>query len=147
MQLKAIAMRPKSQANMIVAEHAEISANDGLYGDYRSRPGSRQITLLSTEQWQIACLEIGIDLPWTARRANLLVDGIQFDQSYLGKVIRFNQVELLICAETEPCRKMDQYHQGLRQALTPDWRGGVCCKVLTGGVINVGEQLAIYQAK
>ena len=99
----------------------------------------RQVTILSESVWQQVCRELDADLPWTIRRANLLVDGIEFDASYLGKRVRIGEVELLVTQETAPCANMDAQHQGLTAALVPDWRGGICCKVVKPGQVNIGD--------
>ena len=39
---------------------------------------------------------------------------------------------LEVTMETRPCQLMEAAHRGLRGALTPDWRGGVCCRVECG---------------
>ena len=115
----------------------------GVDGDARGKPGKRQVTLLSLEQWQLACSELNVSLPWTTRRANLLVEGVVFDASFVGKQIKIGQLILLVTGETDPCPKMDAQFQGLTQALTPDWRGGVCCKVIADGRITVGDEVLI----
>jgi len=38
---------------------------------------------------------------------------------------------------------MDETEQGLRMALAPDWRGGVCCRVIRGGTISNGMLVTI----
>jgi MOSC domain-containing protein YiiM len=143
MQLLDIAFRPKSSAPMQTKIETMVSRVAGVEDDFRGKPGKRQVTVLSLEQWQLACDELGTSLPWTVRRANLLVTGIIFDGSFVGKQIKIGQLILLISGETDPCSKMDAQHQGLTQALTPDWRGGVCCRVLADGRINIGDQLTI----
>jgi len=143
MILIGIATRSSKNATMQISEQQLITTESGLTGDYRRPPSNRQVTILSRIQWQKACTELGIELPWTARRANLLIDGIEFDSSMIGRTIYIGDVELLICGETEPCHKMDQFHQGLKQALMPSWRGGVCCKVVAGGQIRIGSKVAV----
>jgi hypothetical protein len=34
---------------------------------------------------------------------------------------------------------MDRAHEGLRAALRPEWRGGVCCVVRRAGAIKLGD--------
>lgn len=143
MKLLDIATRPKKNAAMQTCTQQMISVESGLDGDYRRPPSNRQVTVVSSIQWQTVCRELSVELPWTARRANLLVDGLEFDSDMRGKTIYLGNVELLICGETDPCHKMDQYHQGLKQALMPSWRGGVCCKVVAGGQLQIGDRLAI----
>ena len=91
------------------------------------------------------CAELGKDLPWTTRRANLLVDGIALPQA-AGDVIEIGDVKLKVELETDPCSRMEEQFAGLKQALTPDWRGGVCCTVLSGGTVAIGDSVSIRQS-
>lgn len=143
MKLIGIAKRDKNQAPMQTLEMAEITQSEGLVSDFRRRPGKRQVTVMSLNQWQLACNDIDTPLPWTTRRANLLVEGVDFSAKSLGMTINIGDVKLEIMDETEPCHKMDQQIDGLRAALTPDWRGGVCCKVIEGGSIKTGDKISI----
>jgi MOSC domain-containing protein YiiM len=38
---------------------------------------------------------------------------------------------------------MEKARTGLKAALTPDWRGGVCCNVVSGGNVRVGDPVFI----
>jgi MOSC domain-containing protein YiiM len=143
MQLLDIAFRPKSRAPMQTKVETMVSKVAGVEDDFKRKPGKRQVTLLSLEQWQLACDEVDVTLPWTIRRANLLVDGVSFDSTMVGKQIKIGHLILLVTGETDPCPKMDAQHQGLTQALTPDWRGGVCCRVIADGRVKVGDKLSI----
>jgi MOSC domain-containing protein YiiM len=126
---------------MQVIDSAQITVANGILGDFRGTQQERQITILSESAWRKACAEIDADLPWTTRRANLLVDEIEFNASYVGKTVRIGDVELMVTRETNPCSLMDAQHQGLTAALTPDWRGGICCKVIKPGDIKIGDQI------
>ena len=119
-----------------------LTAEEGLQGAFRSRPGNRQITVLTIEGWRQACAELGVDLPWTTRRANLLVEGISLADS-TGSRLRIGDAELAITGETEPCRHMDEYHKGLQAALSLNWRGGVCCRVNAGDYLRVGAEVEL----
>jgi MOSC domain-containing protein YiiM len=143
MQLLDIAFRPKSRAAMQTKVDTMVSKVAGVDGDFRGKPGKRQVTVMSIEQWQLACDELGTILPWTIRRANLLVDGVSFDATMIGQQIKIGQCILYITGETDPCPKMDAQHQGLTHALTPHWRGGVCCRVISDGRIKVGDNVVI----
>lgn len=143
MQLLDIAFRPKSKAPMQTKVETMVTKVAGVEGDFRGKPGKRQITVLSLEQWQLACDEVGTTLPWTTRRANLLVEGVSFDPSMVGQQIKIGRLMLLITRETDPCPRMDAQYPGLTQALTPDWRGGVCCRVIADGRVKVGDNLNI----
>ena len=142
-RLKSIAIKTAPRAPMQEQERAEITIEKGITGDLRGSQAGRQITILCESAWQNTCDAINTDLPWTTRRANLLVDGVEFGEGDIGKTIRIGDVRLEIMQETYPCSLMDKQHQGLRGALTPKWRGGVCCNVLTAGSIRVGDQVEI----
>ena len=142
--LIAIAIREKSRAPMTELESAEISNERGVNGDFRGKPGKRQVTVLSIEDWRAACEELGQELAWTTRRANLLVDGIRFDQSQ-GALFHVGDAVLEVMSETEPCGRMDEAAPGLCRALTPEWRGGVCCRVISGGSVFVGDAVALEE--
>ena len=38
---------------------------------------------------------------------------------------------------------MEMAHTGLEQALTPDWRGGVTCRVIQAGIIQPNDIITI----
>jgi MOSC domain-containing protein YiiM len=141
--LKAIAIKSGPRATMQQRNEAEITIEKGITGDFRGSQSDRQITILSESSWQKACASVNADLSWMTRRANLLLDGVVFSAQDVGKSVRIGEVILKITQETKPCSLMDELHQGLRNALTPDWRGGVCCKVVEAGSIQAGDHVEI----
>lgn len=145
-QLAGIARRERTRAPMQVLDRAEISAATGVALDFRGKPGQRQVTLLSAAAWSEACGEIGASLPWTTRRANLLIEAIDLPNT-LGAVLRIGAVRLLVTGEVDPCSRMDEQYPGLTEALKPDWRGGVSCAVLSGGVVSVGDSVVLEAAE
>ena len=78
--LRDIAIRHESRAAMETLEAAEITVEHGVEKDFRGRPGRRQVSILSNVAWEIACNEAGSELPWTTRRANLLVDDMDLGE-------------------------------------------------------------------
>lgn len=137
-----IARRAAKRAPMETLQVAIISGDSGVAGDSRGRPGDRQVTLLSSEDWQAACADADSDLPWTARRANILVGGVELPR-VAGAIIEIGDVRLEVTMETAPCSRMDEQHDGLRHALARAWRGGVCCRVIEGGEVRVGSTVRI----
>ncbi|MFT6371715.1 MAG: MOSC domain-containing protein YiiM [Gammaproteobacteria bacterium] len=138
-----IAFRTTSKASMQTCNQANVSLAKGVEQDFRGSSKKRQVTVLSTVDWQQVCKEMDADLPWTTRRANLLVDELTFSQADVGKTLRVGDIELEITQETDPCIRMDEQHQGLKSALMPDWRGGVCCKVIKAGSLKVGDSVEL----
>ncbi len=144
--LKAIAIKTTARAAMQARESAEVTVENGIVEDFRGSQKGRQITLLSESAWQKTCDSLDATIHWTTRRANLLIEGIEFSTDDVGKFIRIGEVELKIIQETNPCSLMDQLHQGLKSALTSDWRGGVCCDVIRSGAIKVGDRIEIARS-
>jgi MOSC domain-containing protein YiiM len=138
--LLAIATKQKTRAPMQLHTALELTAR-GLPGE-RAHPARSAVTVLSREAWDAACRELDASLPWTLRRANLLVDGVDLAGS-AGQRLHIGALVLEISEETEPCRVMDALHPGLRAALAPDWRGGVSCRVIAPAEIRVGAAVQI----
>ena len=137
--IKAIAIRNRPRVPMQSIDSATITVATGILGDFRGAQLGRQITILSEEVWNQVCTELDAELPWTTRRANLLVDQVTFSEAFVGKRVKIGEVELVVTEETDPCSQMDAQHQGLTAALMPDWRGGICCNVVQGGEIKIGD--------
>jgi MOSC domain-containing protein YiiM len=125
-------MDPKSSARLVAGRGIEDNANQG---------GKRQVTVISAEAWQRVAEELKLPVDHSWRRANLLVSGIDLRASR-GKVLSIGSVRLLIHGETRPCERMDEACAGLREALSPEWRGGVYGEVLDDGDVSVGDEVA-----
>ena len=143
-QLVAIAVRSATRVPMETLDRARVTLEQGVDGEFRGKPGPRQVTVLAEESWSAACAELGEELPWTLRRANLLVRGVDLEES-VGSRLRVGGTLLEVTEETAPCRIMDLQHEGLRAALTPHWRGGVCARVVEGGEIAVGDAAGLVE--
>ena len=146
--LIGIARRSGKRAPMEELRSGMITVEAGLEGDSRGATfKKRQITVLSREDWAAALLALAgaPALPWTLRRANLLVEGVRLPRAK-GGVLRVGQVELEITNQTNPCYRMDEAHKGLLSALHPEWRGGVTCRVLVGGAIALGDSVEVLVA-
>ncbi len=144
--LKGIAFRNKKKAEMMETDAVVVTPERGVEGCYRGKPSPRQVTVMSVEDWRSACAELNADLHWTTRRANLLVEDISFDPASVGSIIEIGKLRMEITIETDPCSRMEQAHKGLLKALMPDWRGGACCRVLSGGEIKVGDSVRVVKS-
>jgi MOSC domain-containing protein YiiM len=140
--LLAIAVKDVSRGPIQNLDQVNVSVKDGIDGDYHGRTRSRQVTVLSREAWEQVCLELGVDLPWTARRSNLLVDGVDLEDSTRRR-LHIGELVLEVTGMNAPCFRMDEASQGLRKALRPNWRGGVTCKVIEGSTIAVGAPVRL----
>lgn len=146
-RLAGIARHTAPRGAIETLDRALITSERGVEGDCKGalRPGrrnQRQVTLIEAGDWAAAMAELSGALPWWARRANLLVEGLDLPQQP-GAVLRIGEVRLEITVECDPCQRMDQLLPGLQAALRPDWRGGACARVLSGGTIATGDIIDI----
>lgn len=149
-RLAGIARHAVPKGPMAVIDTAIVTLEGGIEGDVRGRVkpggrGRRQVTLIERGDWDAALAAIDRDIPWQERRANLLVE--DFDLPHIpGTRLRIGSVLLEITMECDPCHRMDAIADGLHAALTPDWRGGVCTRVIEGGTIRIGDNIRIEES-
>jgi MOSC domain-containing protein YiiM len=122
----------------------EVVPGRGITTENRRR-GKREITLISAQAWRDVCRELGAEIPWFSRRANLLIDGLDLG-TCIGKSIQIGSVRIFVHGETKPCGIMDKQHDGLRAALVPGCRGGVYGQVCSEGTIKVGDEVHILNS-
>lgn len=123
-----------------------ITKDLGLLGDFKgAKHKTRQITILALEDWRVALSDLGRtdrEFPWLVRRANLLVENIRLPRAK-GAVLSIGAARLEVTGQTYPCKRMDEALPGLLKALSPEWRGGVTCRVIEGGELAVDDEAAI----
>jgi len=139
--VKNIAHRAVDGDAMMEIASCSVLPGRGIDTENR-KPGKREITLLSAESWSDVCREMGKDIPWWTRRANLLIEGLDLATT-VSHHLKIGSVEILIHGETKPCRLMDAQVQGLTRVMVPQFRGGVHGQVLTGGTIRVGDAITM----
>ena len=135
---------------MVERTCGRITREAGLEGDHKGAKFKlRQITVLALEQGQEALAELSaqsedgdVQLPWTVRRANLLVEGIALPRAR-GGIVRIGPVKLEVTYPTQPCRRMDKAYPGLLKALHPDWRGGITTRVMEPGEVRIGDDIEV----
>lgn len=138
-----IATRIEKRAPMVVSASAKVSFNHGIGDDSRGlNKGNRQVTVMSKESWDVICSELDRKLHWTIRRANILIEGIDLENTK-GELLKIGNFMLEITGELTPCYRMDEQIVGLTEALVPKWRGGVMCKILNEGVVNENDEVLI----
>jgi MOSC domain-containing protein YiiM len=142
-QVAGIAVRTGPGAAMRELKEATACAGGGLSGDNPSSP-RRGVTLLCAPQWRQVNTELGTSLPWHTRRANLLVDCPTLEP-LIGLTVAIGQVKIRIEGETKPCSVMDAAHAGLMTALKINCRGGVHGRIITDGVMRVGDPLVLIE--
>jgi len=124
---------------MDAMDTALLEVNGGLRGN-ANRGGKRQVTIISEERWTQLMEALGADLSPGARRANLMVSGLNLENSR-GRVLRVGTTRLLINGETRPCEQMEAAHAGLQALMKDRWGGGAFAEVVDGGEIRVGDEV------
>ena len=119
---------------------ATLDAGRGIQGN-ANRGGRRQVTIIARERWAEITASLGADLDPVTRRANVLVSGIDLENSR-GRILRLGVVRLRINGETRPCEQMEEAYTGLQAAMRPHWGGGAFAEVLDDGEIRVGDDVA-----
>lgn len=83
-------------------------------------------------------------IAWTTRRSNILVAGVELENT-TGKLLKVGTYTLEITAELDPCNRMDEQVAWLTNALVPNWRGGVTCKIIEEGIVNIADEVLLLE--
>lgn len=134
-----IGLRPARDVPMREVDSAQASAGGGLAGDrYRGGSGKRGVTLIQAEHLPaIAALAGHAAVAPATLRRNLLVSGIPV---IALKGVRFRVGEALLegTDSCDPCSRMETaLGPGGYNALRG--MGGLCARVLEGGLVRVGD--------
>ena len=140
-RLEAIWVKRVRRGVMDAAQAAELVAGRGLVGN-ANQGGRRQVTIIEQEAWQTMRKGLHAELSPAARRANLMVSGLDLRRSR-GYILQIGESLLQIGGETRPCERMEEALPGLREAMSIEWRGGVYATVVRGGAIRVGDPVAL----
>jgi hypothetical protein len=96
-KLEAIWIKRAKQGPMDAVEDARLDAGRGIRGN-ANRGGRRQVTIISAERWQAICAALGAGIPPSTRRANLLVSGLELENTR-GRILRVGATRLRINGE------------------------------------------------
>lgn len=147
--LAGIARHARPKGAMETLDHVAVTAAEGVHGDFRgglasTRPGQRrQVSLIEADSVTAALAEAGAWLDWSDCRRNLLVTGLRIPRAEGTRVQIGQSLVIEVTGECDPCERMDALHEGLRAALTPDWRGGFLGRVVEDGQIALGDEVKL----
>jgi MOSC domain-containing protein YiiM len=138
-RLEAIWIKRAHRGLMDPVPKCRLVAGRGLVGN-ADQGRRRQVTLIEREAWEELMKQVATAVPPSARRANLMVSGIELARTK-DRLLRVGSCRLRIAGETRPCERMDEASPGLRAAMAVDWGGGVFAEVLNDGDVAVGDPI------
>lgn len=136
-RLEAIWVKRAHRGPMDRVASAALVAGRGLVGN-ADQGKRRQVTVIALETWNRLMTELAAAADPSARRANLLVSGVDLLDSR-GRILSVGSCRLRIAGETRPCERMDEAVPGLRRAMEPAWGGGAFAEVLDDGTVSIGD--------
>lgn len=136
-RLEAIWVKRAKGGPMDPVEFGILEPDRGLHGNANAG-GRRQVTIISRERWAELMATLDADLDPSARRANLMISGIDL-QATRGLGLRVGGTLLRINGETRPCEQMERACAGLQATMRERWGGGAFAEVIEGGEIRVGD--------
>ena len=139
-RLEALWTKRSHRGVMDARTEATFVAGKGMEGN-SCRSSTRQVTIIVREQWEAMMRELGVSVDPSARRANLMVSGVDLEASR-GRTLRIGGVRIRIRGETRPCERMDEACEGLRAAMDGQWRGGAFGEVVDDGIVTLGDSVA-----
>ena len=136
-----IGLRPRRDVEMLAVNDAIAVAGRGLQGDrYASESGKRGITLIQAEHIPVIAALSGHDrVAASLLRRNIVVTGLPV-VALKGRRFRIGEVLLEGTDDCDPCSRMEA-------ALGPGGynamrgHGGLCARILEGGVLRVGDSV------
>jgi MOSC domain-containing protein YiiM len=133
-----IGLRSVRKGPLTPVSRVDVS-DDGLAGDH-GRPGKRAVTLIQAEHLPVIATLCGVDsvAPAVLRR-NLVISGINL-RALREFGIAIGDIRLEITAPCAPCSRMEAaLGPGGYSALRG--HGGWCCRVVTGGILRLGDSI------
>lgn len=138
--LEHIWLKRARRGVMDAVDSAELVENQGLAGS-ANFGAYRQVTIITLERWLDLAAELGTDLDPAARRADLLISGIDLEGSR-GRLLAIGDCLIKIGGETRPCERMEHAARGLQSAMSLRWGGGAWGAVVRGGRIQLRDPVS-----
>ena len=128
-----------SRDPMKIVKSAVVIAGEGIDGDRHRRTdgrrSDRQVLLMDRETIDLFGLQEG-DV-----RENITVEGLDFTKIMDGdRVCIGPDVVLRITGDCEPCGRMDEIREGLRNSL--EGQRGLLAYAEKGGLISLGDNIS-----
>ncbi|MEJ2871431.1 MOSC domain-containing protein [Actinomycetospora sp. OC33-EN08] len=140
MIVAALHVAAARKAPMEAVERIELVAGQGVVGDRYFGTRSRHVSVQSLEELAEAAERRGAPVPAGDTRRTVTVDSGRVPTTP-GALLRLGDVELEVVRKAAPCRVMES-GVGPGAARAMHERGGAICRVLTSGVVRVGDPVS-----
>jgi MOSC domain-containing protein YiiM len=143
-RVESIYIGPDPQGPMRSVDQVVAVAGRGLEGDRYFQPAedgdpTAEITLIEAEAIDRAVAESGVDIRREDTRRNVITSGVRLAE-LLGKRFRVGEVEVEAMEPNPPCRHLAEVAgKPLLKPLAR--RGGLRGRIVTGGVVGVGDPI------
>jgi MOSC domain-containing protein YiiM len=131
----------------VALDEATFVIDQGLAGDWRSRRGrGRQITLIEAEALSDVARTLGLPAvaPGASRR-QVVVRGFALNET-VGRLVRVGPLLVQVDETCDPCNNMEStIGTGAAQAMAG--HGGVCGRIVEGGVLRPGDPVALAEPR
>ncbi|TMF30621.1 MAG: MOSC domain-containing protein [Chloroflexi bacterium] len=140
-RIVSIQLCPGHREAMTLVRSATVIEGLGIEGDKHASAASKRQVLLADKE---ALDAVGV-LAGTIKE-NVTVEGVDVMRLPSGSLVRLGRsVVLEITAVCEPCFRMDEIRDGLKQEL--EGKRGMVSRVVRGGIINVGDPITVERSE
>ena len=143
--VKLICTSPVTGGDTAIVNAVTTIRGQGIEGDrYCSQDTepSRQITLIECEVIDQFNQETRSEIPYAMFRRNLVIEGIHLN-NLIGKIFYVGEVKLRGHELCEPCLYLQKTLKVADLVKHLTHKGGLCCEILTSGIIRSGDKLRI----
>ena len=143
--ITSINISPKKGTFKQPVEQAELKVDFGIVGDAHAGNWHRQISLLAQESIdKMAALGIEGLVPGKFAE-NMTTEGIELFTLPVGTRLRLGECLVEVTQIGKECHQHCEIYKKVGQCIMP--HEGIFVKVLTPGVVRVGDAIAIEEAK
>ncbi len=144
--VRQILTAPHHGDTMISLPQVEAVAGRGLVGDRKYchdliPDTDNHVTLIESEKIEDFVTATGLDFSAGDARRNIVTQGIELNE-LLGQEFYVGSVKVQTVELCEPCSYLaKRTHRAVLWGLAN--RGGLRCRILTGGIIRVGDTVGL----
>lgn len=136
-----ISIAEATMTELQMLDEIEAIADFGLAGDRHAGNPARQVSIQSQAELNTASQRLGRPIDCDLSRRNITLDRGALPRTR-GQRLWLGEAELEVFADAAPCSLMTaQFGDGAREALKR--LAGIHCRVFTGAMIRIGDQLRL----